>query len=212
MQPFQQIPTRVNRRNVSSVRELLAKWAARANPSRPLPPCPSSAYWPAPGAISAIRRDAARCAAAAVPVLFLLYVLALIPFTPGIGDIRKARVDQPAQVLSADGKVLAEFKPSNREWVSLKQISPHMVDALIATEDHRFYEHHGLDWKRTASAALHTFSGDRQGGSTITQQLARNLYPDEIGRAPTLTRKVKEAITALKIEAVYSKDRSSRPT
>jgi penicillin-binding protein 1A len=109
-------------------------------------------------------------------------------------------------VLSADGKVLAEFKPANREWVSLKQISPHMVDALIATEDHRFYEHHGLDWKRTASAALHTFSGDRQGGSTITQQLARNLYPDEIGRAPTLTRKLKEAITALKIEAVYSKD------
>ncbi|MGE8491250.1 MAG: transglycosylase domain-containing protein, partial [Paraburkholderia nemoris] len=49
-------------------------------------------------------------------------------------------------------------------------------------------------------------SGDRQGGSTITQQLARNLYPDEIGRAPTLTRKLKEAITAFKIEALYSKD------
>ena len=48
--------------------------------------------------------------------------------------------------------------------------------------------------------------GQPPGGSTITQQLARNLYPDEIGRAPTLTRKVKEAITALKIEAVYSKD------
>ncbi len=132
-------------------------------------------------------------------------MLVLIPFTPSIGDIRKARVDAPAQVMSSDGKLLAEFKPSNREWVALADISPHMVDALIATEDHRFYEHHGLDWRRTAGAALHTFSGDRQGGSTITQQLARNLYPDEIGRAPTLTRKVKEAITALKIEAVYSK-------
>jgi penicillin-binding protein 1A len=141
----------------------------------------------------------------AVPALAVLYVLVLIPFTPGIGDIRKARVDQPAQILSADGKLLAEFKPSNREWVSLDEISPHMVDALISTEDHRFYEHHGIDFKRTAGAALHTFSGDRQGGSTITQQLARNLYPDEIGRAPTLTRKIKEAITALKIEAVYSK-------
>ncbi|AIO70235.1 penicillin binding transpeptidase domain protein [Burkholderia oklahomensis] len=144
-------------------------------------------------------------AIAAVPALFLLYVLALIPFTPSIGDIRKARVDAPAQILSADGKLLAEFKPSNREWVPLAGISPKMVDALISTEDHRFYEHHGLDWRRTAGAALHTFSGDRQGGSTITQQLARNLYPDEIGRAPTLTRKLKEAITALKIEAVYSK-------
>lgn len=143
---------------------------------------------------------------AAVPVLLLLYVLILIPFTPGIGDIRKAKVEQPARILSADGKLLAEFKPSNREWVKLTDISPHVVDALIATEDHRFYQHFGLDWRRTASAALHTFSGDRQGGSTITQQLARNLYPDEIGRAPTLTRKLKEAITALKIEALYTKN------
>lgn len=143
---------------------------------------------------------------AAVPALFVLYVLILIPFTPSIGDIRKAKIEQPAQILSADGKLLAEFKPSNREWVKLKDISPNVVNALIATEDHRFYQHFGLDWRRTASAALHTFSGDRQGGSTITQQLARNLYPDEIGRAPTLTRKLKEAITAFKIEALYTKD------
>ncbi|HEY3596086.1 MAG TPA: transglycosylase domain-containing protein [Paraburkholderia sp.] len=145
-------------------------------------------------------------ALAALPALLLLYVLILIPFTPGIGDIRKAKVEQPAQVYSADGKLLAEFKPSNRVWVKLSGISPHVTDALIATEDHRFYEHHGLDWRRTASAALHTFSGERQGGSTITQQLARNLYPDEIGRAPTLTRKLKEAITAFKIEALYTKN------
>ncbi|MEF1574657.1 biosynthetic peptidoglycan transglycosylase, partial [Neisseria gonorrhoeae] len=65
---------------------------------------------------------------------------------------------------------------------------------------------HGIDLRRTIAAVLHTFSGDRQGGSTITQQLARNLYPDEVGRAPTLTRKVKELITAFKIESVYSKD------
>src|SRR6185437_7379744 len=145
-------------------------------------------------------------ACAALPVLLLLYVIALIPFTPGIGDIRKAKIEQPARILSADGKLLAEFKPSNREWVKLKDISPNVVNALIATEDHRFYQHFGLDWRRTASAALHTFSGERQGGSTITQQLARNLYPDEIGRAPTLTRKLKEAITAFKIEALYTKD------
>ncbi|WER49156.1 transglycosylase domain-containing protein [Cupriavidus sp. WKF15] len=143
---------------------------------------------------------------AALPAAFLLYVLVLIPFTPGISDIRKARFERPAQVLSSDGKELAVFKWANREWVKLSEISPSVVDALIATEDHRFYQHHGLDWRRTASAALHTFSGDRQGGSTITQQLARNLYPDEIGRAPTMTRKLKEAITAFKIEALYTKD------
>ncbi|MGE8491251.1 MAG: transglycosylase domain-containing protein, partial [Paraburkholderia nemoris] len=92
-------------------------------------------------------------ACAALPLLFVLYVLILIPFTPGIGDIRKAKIEQPAQILSADGKLLAEFKPSNREWVKLKDISPNVVNALIATEDHRFYQHWGLDWRRTAAAA-----------------------------------------------------------
>jgi penicillin-binding protein 1A len=144
-------------------------------------------------------------ALAAVPALFLLYLLVLIPFTPSISDIRKARFEQPTQVLSVDGKLLTEFKWANRAWVPLDDVAPSVVAALIATEDHRFYQHFGLDWRRTASAALNTFSGKRQGGSTLTQQLARNLYPEEIGRAPTLTRKLKEAITALKIEALYSK-------
>lgn len=143
---------------------------------------------------------------AAVPVLFLFYVLLLIPLTPSINDIRKARLSEPARILYADGKELAEFKRANREWVALNAMSPHLVKALVATEDHRFYEHHGLDWRRTASAVFHTASGDRQGGSTITQQLARNLYPQEIGRAASITRKLKEAITAFKIEALYSKD------
>jgi penicillin-binding protein 1A len=153
---------------------------------------------------AAIRRHPIR-AALALPALALLYVLALIPFTPTIGDLKKMKSEQPTVVLSADGKELAVFKRANRDWVKLHEISPHVVDALLATEDKRFYEHHGLDPKRTAAAVLHTIRGDRQGGSTLTQQLARNLYPEDIGRAPTVTRKLKEAITALKIEAVYSK-------
>ncbi|HEY3047021.1 MAG TPA: transglycosylase domain-containing protein, partial [Polaromonas sp.] len=107
--------------------------------------------------------------------------------------------------LASDGTVLAEYRRINRQWVTLDKISPHVVNALIATEDHRFYDHHGIDLRRTAGAVFTTLSGDLQGGSTITQQLARNLYPEEIGRAASITRKVKEAITALKIEAVYSK-------
>ena len=145
-------------------------------------------------------------AAATLPALFIVYVLVLIPFTPGIKDLRKARIELPARVLAADGVVLAEFKRVNRQWVPLKRISPQVVDALIATEDHRFYEHYGIDWRRTIAAVGRTLMGDRQGGSTISQQLARNMYPEEIGRAPTVTRKLKEAITALKIEAVYSKE------
>nr|WP_223196289.1 transglycosylase domain-containing protein [Diaphorobacter ruginosibacter] len=143
---------------------------------------------------------------AAGPLALFLYVLILIPFTPSISDLRKAKTDQPAQLVSADGRLLAEYKWINREWVPLDGIAQPVKDALIATEDHRFYDHFGLDWKRTASAVVHTLGGDKQGGSTLTQQLARNLYPEEIGRAPTLNRKLKEAITAIKIEMTYSKD------
>ncbi|WP_442867048.1 penicillin-binding protein 1A [Acidovorax sp. GBBC 3334] len=145
-------------------------------------------------------------ALAAVPAALLLYILLLWPFTPAISDIRKAKTEQPAQLVSADGRLLAEYRWVNREWVALEDIAPSVMDALIATEDHRFYDHFGLDWRRTASAVVRTLGGDKQGGSTITQQLARNLYPEDIGRAPTLTRKLKEAITAFKIEALYSKD------
>ncbi|QHI96622.1 penicillin-binding protein [Xylophilus rhododendri] len=158
---------------------------------------------------SAVRRHPWR-SAAALPVLLaallLVYLLVLIPFTPSIGDIRKARAEHPAQLLSADGKVLAEYRHANREWVKLADISPHVVAALVATEDRRFYQHGGIDLRRTGAAIVNTLGGDRQGGSTITQQLARNLYPEEIGRAVSLTRKAREAITALKIERVYSKD------
>jgi penicillin-binding protein 1A len=141
-----------------------------------------------------------------LPGLVLLYVLAVLPFTPSISDIRKARMEVPSTVLSADGIVLAEFKRVNRQWVPLNKISPYVVDALIATEDRRFYSHHGLDLRRTLSAVYNTMRGNTQGGSTITQQLARNLYPEEIGRSISINRKVKEALTAFKIEATYSKD------
>jgi penicillin-binding protein 1A len=142
----------------------------------------------------------------AAPALLVAYTLLLIPFTPSISDLRKAKMEAPSVVLSTDGVQLAEFKRLNRHWVPLAKISPPVVNALIATEDHRFYSHHGIDFRRTGSALLQTLSGNRQGGSTLTQQLARNLYPEEIGRAASITRKLKEAITALKIEAVYSKD------
>ncbi|MBG6076199.1 transglycosylase domain-containing protein [Polaromonas sp. CG_9.11] len=142
----------------------------------------------------------------ALPVLLMLYALVQLPFTPSISDLRKAKSEKASVLMTSDGQELAVFRHANREWVSLAGISPKVIDALIATEDRRFYQHHGMDLKRTASALFQTVRGDLQGGSTITQQLARNLFPDEIGRAASLTRKIREAITALKIESVYSKD------
>ena len=137
--------------------------------------------------------------------LLFAYAIILIPFTPSIANIRKAKIDQPTVLISSDGKRLATLKPMNREWVRLNRISPQVINALLATEDHRFYDHHGIDVVRSAAGLLGILSGDPEGGSTLTQQLARNLYPEEIGRKRTLTRKFKEMITALKIEYAYSK-------
>ncbi|HEY1231265.1 MAG TPA: biosynthetic peptidoglycan transglycosylase, partial [Ramlibacter sp.] len=164
------------------------------------------AYLAAPvrSAWAAIRRHP-WLTASALPAAGLVYVLVLLPFTPATSDLRKAKVEAPATLVSADGVVLATYQRVHRQWVPLDKVSPSVVQALIATEDRRFWQHHGIDVRRTVSSLVHTLAGNRQGGSTITQQLARNLYPDEIGRAPTVHRKVKEAITALKIEAVYSK-------
>src|SRR5471032_1124591 len=106
-------------------------------------------------------------AALVLPVLVLLYVLALIPFTPSIGDLRKAKSETPSVVMLADGVVLAEYRRINRQWVSLEKIAPSVVQGLIAMEDRRFYDHHGIDLRRTAAAMLSTLTGNTQGGSTI---------------------------------------------
>ncbi len=143
---------------------------------------------------------------AVAPLLAAAYVMTMIPLTPSIKDIQRLRAEAPTTIMSADGQTLATFRRTNREWVKLSDVSPKVVEALVATEDHRFYEHHGLDLWRTVGAAFHTARGNLQGGSTLSQQLARNLFPQEIGRAPTIERKVKEAITAFKLESLYSKN------
>ncbi|MGJ7917287.1 penicillin-binding protein 1A [Massilia sp. LXY-6] len=140
-----------------------------------------------------------------VTVLFGVYVALLFPLTPGIEDVKQARVARPTVVVSSDGRELASFEQGLQEKVKLSEISPHVITALVATEDRRFYEHHGVDFTRIGGAMLANLKGDAQGGSTITQQLARNMFRDEIGSARNLNRKLKELITAFKIENTYSK-------
>ncbi|MEM6285573.1 MAG: transglycosylase domain-containing protein [Bacteroidota bacterium] len=145
--------------------------------------------------------------AVASGMLLVLYALLLWPFTPSVGDLREVREIDPSVVLSADGVQLTRYARRNREWKTLDEISPHVVDALVATEDRRFYAHGGLDLVGTASIVAGVARGrGLRGGSTLTQQLARNLFPEEVGNHASVTRKVKEAVTALKIERVYTKD------
>ena len=142
---------------------------------------------------------------AALLIALLVYLMILIPLTPGIDDLKQVSSARPSVMLSSDGKELGSFEQGLQERVKLSQVSPHVVTALISTEDHRFYDHHGVDFTRIAGALLASLKGDAQGGSTITQQLARNMFPEEIGRARSINRKLKELITAIKIENTYSK-------
>ncbi len=143
--------------------------------------------------------------AAAGVVALVAYMILLIPLTPDRDTIRALGIQHPAVVLDARGEVITKYRRVNREWVDLETVSPHFLNALLSTEDRRFFDHSGIDFFRIFGAGFETVTGDLQGGSTITQQLARNLFPNEIGRKITLDRKLREIVTALKIEAVYDK-------
>lgn len=145
-------------------------------------------------------------AGVAVALLLAGLVWITIKETPDVDHLRTVRAVHPSVVLAGDGSELTTLRNVQREWLPLDRVSPQVVHALVDTEDKRFYEHPGVDVRRTLAAAFRTANGDTQGGSTITQQLVRNLYPEEIGRARTVNRKLREIITATRIEQRYTKD------
>ena len=110
-----------------------------------------------------------------------LYLGVLVYTTPQVDQLRRAQAVRPSVILLSDGEVIGRFSTAYQAPVALKEVSPDLISALIATEDHRFYAHSGLDPKRLVASAWNTMRGDTQGGSTLTQQLARNLFPVEIG-------------------------------
>ncbi|PHV61748.1 PBP1A family penicillin-binding protein [Cyanobacterium aponinum] len=110
-------------------------------------------------------------------------------------------------VYAEDGKTLLSprIESPHRELESLKEFSPYLPQALLASEDSRYYWHFGVDPLGIIRAVLINQEGGRQGASTITQQLARSLYP-AVGRENNLARKWREMVVATKLEAIYSKD------
>lgn len=109
-----------------------------------------------------------------------------------------------SRLISSDGVVIKEFYTQRRIYVSLEMVPDDLVNAALATEDRRFYSHWGVDMIRLTKALLVDIStlSKKQGASTITQQLARNLY---FTHRQTISRKLKEFITAIQIERRYSK-------
>ena len=149
--------------------------------------------------------------------LLLLTSTGLFGKLPTFEELENPSSNIATEVYSEDGKLLGSFFIQNRSFVDYEDISPNLVAALVATEDARYYTHSGIDFISLARVAVRTVAmGDRGqgGGSTITQQLAKNLFPRDttiytnaISRnTVVLFSKLKEWITAVKLEHNYTKE------
>lgn len=125
---------------------------------------------------------------------------------PSAAALTQYRPSQTTEIYSSDGVLLARLFEENREVAPLADIPRTLRDATIAIEDHRFFEHRGVDWRgatRAMSANLRS-RGYAQGGSTLTQQLARNVY---LSADKNITRKTKEILLAIRMERAFHKAR-----
>jgi penicillin-binding protein 1A len=157
--------------------------------------------------------------AVALPVIAGLVVIGTLrgwaKDLPDVPDLAawRAAAPQTTLVLAADGSHLAELPfrdgavTGHRWLVAIEDLPPHLVQAVLAAEDVRFYAHRGVDYSAVVRAALTNYRAGRvvEGASTITQQLARNLLPTEIGTERSVRRKLREALLARRIERRWSK-------
>jgi len=145
-----------------------------------------------------------------------LNFLWLFGYSPDTNDIKNPTMSLASDVYTADGKLIGRYYKENRSPVDFQKISPNLIHALVVTEDARFYQHGGVDFYGLFSSMVSTATGERRGASTITQQLAKNLfqtrkkkYQGPISHVPvlrTVAYKFKEWLTAFQIERVYNKN------
>lgn len=141
----------------------------------------------------------------ALVLALLIFVVYTANDLPPLSQIENPQASLSTQVISADGVVLDNFySKENRVNASLNDISPYVVNALIATEDARFYRHSGVDYYSIPAIVKRYLTGTTSGGSTITMQLSRNLF-DAVGTARTVSRKIKEVIVSAILERNYTK-------
>jgi penicillin-binding protein 1A len=141
--------------------------------------------------------------AAAVALGVAYYYLE--PELPDIDNLREVRLQVPLKVYSRDNRLIAEFGEQRRNPLEYEQFPRRMIEAFLSAEDANFFEHPGVDWRglMRAGIQLATTGEKRQGGSTITMQVARNFY---LSRQKTYTRKLSEIFLALRIERELSKE------
>lgn len=140
-----------------------------------------------------------------VCLLFLLASWGVFGALPTFEELENPENNLATEIISSDGKTLGKYAVENRTPIKYKDIPESMVKALVATEDERFYEHSGIDFRGTARAVLKPGSG---GASTITQQLAKMLFTGKASRNifKRVLQKVKEWVVAVKLERQYTKE------
>lgn len=139
-------------------------------------------------------------------VVIFVYIFYLAQDLPSLDQLENYDPDLVTRIYSADGKILDELYLEKRIFISIDQIPNNMKNALIASEDRRFYDHWGISMRDLFRAVVINIISlsYEQGFSSLTQQVARTLY-DTIGFKKTIVRKIKEIITAIQIERTYTK-------
>ena len=141
----------------------------------------------------------------AVLLVFLLASWGVLGKLPTFEELENPENNLASEVISIDGKTLGKYATENRTPIKYKELPKNLVNALVATEDERFYEHSGIDFRGTARAVIKMGKGG--GASTITQQLAKNLFTKQPSRNPfaRVIQKAKEWVVATKLERQYTK-------
>lgn len=124
---------------------------------------------------------------------------------PDVASIKDIKLQVPMKVFSIDGELISQFGEKRRIPLTIEEVPPKLIQAFIATEDNRYYQHYGIDPIGILRAAfVYVSSGQaKQGASTITQQVARNFF---LTREKTLIRKIKEVFIAIELEKILTKD------
>lgn len=155
--------------------------------------------------------------------LWIIYILSLMVvfllfygisrgwfgYMPSFEELENPESNLASEIYSSDGELLGTYYIENRSNVEYRDLPEHVVNALLAIEDIRFYGHAGVDFKALVRVAYGIITGNyKGGGSTITQQLAKNLFPRKLGlsKSELVLRKLKEWVTATRLEKNYSKE------
>ena len=131
-------------------------------------------------------------------------VALIYPTLPEVKHLEEYRPKQPLQVFTKEGSLISEFGEERREYIPIKEVPQKMINAILAIEDRRFFEHPGIDVIGIARAAIKNITGQSsEGASTITMQVARNFF---LSSEKTLKRKINEVLLAIKIEKNLTKE------